>query len=338
MKSKSMIFIFCSCLTFTGCAKTNISTFPDISSTQIEKTTEQNIENKADDTAIPKSVTKNYEVYSGFWSENGLSHDEILSNGGTEFNIQITDNNNLEGYLFTQQGTSERIAEIDNIAGRIDDGTISYRFNDDGWGGSGILYITFSNDMIQIEVQDYKMKDTNLSGYGISGAYKLIRTKKSEAKVTKEEITESETTDEEFLDAIHERYYSHWSESDMINAINERKQYLEKCSFYPEVVKYLETVREVTDISSVVEPLYYTDMRIYQKQDFDQVPPLIIHLAKNEIYARHGYIFKNEDLYNYFKGQLWYEPSISPDKFEDIVFNKNEQTNLRLLTELDTYK
>lgn len=66
MKSKSMIFIFCSCLTFTGCAKTNTSTFPDISSTQIEKTTEQNIENKADDTAIPKSVTKNYEVYSGF--------------------------------------------------------------------------------------------------------------------------------------------------------------------------------------------------------------------------------------------------------------------------------
>ena len=182
------------------------------------------------------------------------------------------------------------------------------------------------------------MKDTNLSGYGISGAYKLIRTKKSEAKVTKEEITESETTDEEFLDAIHERYYSHWSESDMINAINERKQYLEKCSFYPEVVKYLEAVREVTDISSVVEPLYYTDMRIYQKQDFDQVPPLIIHLAKNEIYARHGYIFKNEDLYNYFKGQLWYEPSISPDKFEDSLFNKNEQTNLRLLTELDTYK
>ena len=338
MKSKSMILIFCSFLTFTGCAKTNTSTPPDIGTTQMEKTAEQNVENKPDDTTVSKSVTKNYEVYSGFWSENGLSHDEIISNGGTEFNIQITGNNTLEGYLFTQQGTSERIAEIDNIDGTIDDGTISYRFNDDGWGGSGILYITFSNDMIQIEVQDHKMKDTNLSGYGISGVYKLIRAKKSEAKVTTEEIAERETTDQELLDAIHERYYSHWSDSDMMNAINERKQYREKCSFYPEVVKYLETVREVTDISSIVEPLYHTDMRIYQKQDFDHVPPLIIHLAKNEIYARHGYIFKNEDLYNYFKGQLWYEPSISPDKFEDSLFNKNEQTNLKLLTELDTYK
>jgi hypothetical protein len=64
---------------------------------------------------------------------------------------------------------------------------------------------------------------------------------------------------------------------------------------------------------------------------------LIIHLAKNEIYARHGYIFKDEDLNNYFNGQLWYEPSVKSENFDERVFNDYEKANLRLLTDLDTY-
>ncbi len=291
MKNKTLIIIVCSCLLLCGCAKTITRKSTDIETVQTE--------------------AENYEGYSGLWSENGLSHNAVISNGGVEFSIEITDKNNLNGYLFTQQGTSDRIAEIDNITGKIDNDEFNYEYNDDGWGGSGILHITFRDDTIQIEVQNYKMRDTNLSGYGISGVYQL--------KQSKENETEK-------------------SESDMLKEIEERKQYREKCSFYSEVEEYLENVREVTDISSLVEPLYYTDMKIYQKQDFDQVPPLIIHLAKNEIYARHGYIFKSEDLNNYFKGQIWYEPSVSPENFKDSLFNKNEQANLKLLSGLDTYK
>ncbi|WP_394522954.1 YARHG domain-containing protein [Lacrimispora sp. JR3] len=291
MKNKALIIIVCSCLLLCGCAKTITRKSTDIETVQTE--------------------AENYEGYSGLWSENGLSHNAVISNGGVEFSIEITDKNNLNGYLFTQQGTSDRIAEIDNITGKIDNDEFNYEYNDDGWGGSGILHITFRDDTIQIEVQNYKMRDTNLSGYGISGVYQL--------KQSKENETEK-------------------SESDMLKEIEERKQYREKCSFYSEVEEYLENVREVTDISSLVEPLYYTDMKIYQKQDFDQVPPLIIHLAKNEIYARHGYIFKSEDLNNYFKGQIWYEPSVSPENFKDSLFNKNEQENLKLLSGLDTYK
>ena len=152
------------------------------------------------------------------------------------------------------------------------------------------------------------------------------------------ETTASKTTESDLFNVIYEKYYAPWTESEMQSEIAKRKQYRDLCSFYPEVSNYLENVREVRDISSVVEPLYFTDLKIYQNQDFDQVPPLIIHLAKNEIYARHGYIFKNQDLNNYFKGQIWYEPSITPENFKDSVFNKNEQVNLKLLSALDTYK
>lgn len=240
-----------------------------------------------------------------------------------------------------QQGTTQRIAEIHNITGKIINGELNYKYDDDGWDGSGILHITFSNDnAIQIEVQDYKMKDNNLSGYGFSGIYKLERTKrnKEEDGGKSSETTASMTIEPDLFDVMYEKYYAHWTDSEMQNAIAERKRYRDQCSFYPEVSDYLENVREVRDISSVVEPLYFTDLKIYQKQDFDQVPPLIIHLAKNEIYARHGYIFNNQDLNNYFKGQIWYEPSITPENFKDNVFNKNEQANLKLLSSLDTYK
>lgn len=48
-------------------------------------------------------------MYSGFWSEGGKDHDSIVLEGGTEFHIEIENKNELSGYLFSQQGTSERV-------------------------------------------------------------------------------------------------------------------------------------------------------------------------------------------------------------------------------------
>ncbi len=328
MKNKTIIIIIC-ILILSGCGKINPSNAKP-------ETVDQ-----ASTAGISQTENDNYEGYSGLWTESSFSHEEVLTYSGLEFSFQVTDKTYLDGYLFMQQGTTERIAEIDNITGKIINGELNYKYNDDGWGGSGILHITFSNDnAIQIEVQDYKMKDNNLSGYGFSGVYKLERTKRTieEDGEKSSETTASMTTEPDLFDVMYEKYYAHWTDSEMQNAIAERKRYRDQCSFYPEVSDYLENIREVRDISSVVEPLYFTDLKIYQKQDFDQVPPLIIHLAKNEIYARHGYIFNNQDLNNYFKGQIWYEPSITPENFKDNVFNKNEQVNLKLLSSLDTYK
>jgi hypothetical protein len=343
MKNKTIIMFIC-ILILSGCVKTNTSHSEDIKTVQTNEPdadTKPETVDQASATAISQTEAENYEGYSGLWTESSFSHEEVLSYGGLEFSFQVTDKTNLDGCLFMQQGTTERIAEIDNITGKITNGELNYKYDDDGWGGSGILHITFSNDnTIQIEVQDYKIKDTNLSGYGFSGTYKLERTRQNEEEDGEKSsvATANKTTEPDLFDVIYEKYYANWTDSEMQNAIAERKQYRDQCSIYPEVANYLENVREVRDISSVVEPLYFTDLKIYQKQDFDQVPPLIIHLAKNEIYARHGYIFKNEDLNNYFKGQIWYEPSITPENFKDSLFNKNEQVNLKLLSSLDTYK
>lgn len=142
----------------------------------------------------------------------------------------------------------------------------------------------------------------------------------------------------DLLEADLQKYSADWQESQIINELKKRRPYSDNCSFYPEYLQYMENVREVRDISMYLEPLYATDTEYYVTSDFDDVPPLIIYLAKNEIYARHGYIFKDMELNAYFLNQLWYLPEFDPENFDTSVFNEYETANLQLLAQLDTYK
>ncbi len=150
-----------------------------------------------------------------------------------------------------------------------------------------------------------------------------------------------ETEPEEEIDwytVYYERYYAVWEDEDeMMAELNNRAVYHDNCSFYGDVNQYLETVLEITDISGLVEPLFGLDMVAMEKEDFADFPPLMIHVLKNQIYAMHGYIFKDEDLDNYFRGLLWYTPQYTAEEFDDSVFNETERHNLEILAELDTY-
>lgn len=234
--------------------------------------------------------------YSGIWSEDGASYDDIMRNGGAEFHVEISNNNELTGYIYVQQGITGRMAEIENITA---------------------LCIQFQQNEIVIEVQDFVLNDENRSGFGIDRTYVMLPMREQAP--------------------VLEAYDPSWSEERILEELENRKSYRDNCSFYSEVVDYMENIREVRDISMYVEPLYATDTQRYTEEDFADVPPLIIHLAKNEIYARHGYLFSNEDLYNYFMGQLWYRPSITKEEFDDSVFNECEIENIKLLANLDTY-
>lgn len=118
--------------------------------------------------------------------------------------------------------------------------------------------------------------------------------------------------------------------------LNERMEYYRESAYYEQITDYWENTREVRDISNRIMPLYESDRICLSREMVADDPPVVIHLAKNEIYARHGYIFKDQDLYNYFMGCIWYMPTIVPEDFGDEVFNEYEKENLKLLTELDT--
>ena len=53
--------------------------------------------------------------------------------------------------------------------------------------------------------------------------------------------------------------------------------------------------------------------------------------ARNEIYARRGYIFRSQELRDYFGSKSWYYPTVPADSFSASVFNPYETANIELL-------
>ncbi|WP_018751228.1 hypothetical protein [Paenibacillus sanguinis] len=137
---------------------------------------------------IPEETEADYSIYNGYWSVDGLSHEEIVTLGGAELNGSIEEKNVFKGSIFTQQASTQRFARIANITGEITDNKLSYHFTDDGFGNSGTLQFQFSKDSINVEVSDYHMSDKNASGYGISGAYVFIREQQDIDRANKDEL------------------------------------------------------------------------------------------------------------------------------------------------------
>lgn len=127
-----------------------------------------------------------------------------------------------------------------------------------------------------------------------------------------------------------------WSAAEIDAAIQERSEYITKTKYQSAVCHLWESQREVTDVACYCMYLFNTDTTVYTAADFENMSPEIIHLAKNEIYARHGYSFKDQDLYNYFMAQIWYTPSVLPADFSEDVFTETEVKNLDMLNEIDT--
>lgn len=56
-----------------------------------------------------------------------------------------------------------------------------------------------------------------------------------------------------------------------------------------------------------------------------------LNYARNEIYARRGYIFQSQELRDYFGSKYWYYGSIPSSQFSSAVFNAYENANIELL-------
>ena len=59
-------------------------------------------------------------------------------------------------------------------------------------------------------------------------------------------------------------------------------------------------------------------------------------IGRNEIFARHGYIFQDEGLKAYFESMSWYEGTIPSDQFNsEAVFNDFEKKNVELIKRIE---
>ena len=56
-----------------------------------------------------------------------------------------------------------------------------------------------------------------------------------------------------------------------------------------------------------------------------------LRYAINELYARHGYIFKDDAMRSYYENFDWYEETVAPDAFSLDLFNDTERKNIEIL-------
>lgn len=76
---------------------------------------------------------------------------------------------------------------------------------------------------------------------------------------------------------------------------------------------------------------YDSDRRYLTNADLSSLSNWGLKLARNEIYARHGRLFKDSSLQSYFNSCSWYNGYISPDDFDDDSLNSIEVYNIKLI-------
>ena len=294
-KSCKILIIFICILAVVGCRKTDCQV--DTMSNSVMDKSEVEIGSVCD-----------YSLYSGNWTSNGELVSTIYEyTGGALLSLHV-DGMFVEGTYVYIQENSLRIASIDNIEGKITDSAVEILFEDDGWGNSGKLKINFEKDKVIVTILELNTNPDNQSGMTITGST-LVREK-------------MEVDDEKKAQVI-----------DMEQQIINTESYREKSKYWVDVVRWDES-NGMTGIDRPIMPLLETDAVLYKMEELEKLPHVIIYLAKNEIYARHGYIFSDPDLQNYFMGQIWYTPQSERGEFDDSVFNEYEKENLSLMLEI----
>jgi hypothetical protein len=78
-----------------------------------------------------------------------------------------------------------------------------------------------------------------------------------------------------------------------------------------------------------------SDSKYYTKSELSSLSKSDLRIARNEIYARNGYIFKDETLKSYFQGKSWYKGTTNDQKAVESKFNKYEKKNRDIIVELE---
>lgn len=77
--------------------------------------------------------------------------------------------------------------------------------------------------------------------------------------------------------------------------------------------------------------LSYTTTVKYTPQDLSLLDSYGLKITRNEIYARHGRMFNDRDLQEYFQRQKWYVPQTASNDFDNSCLNEVERYNIELI-------
>ena len=157
-------------------------------------------------------------------------------------------------------------------------------------------------------------------------------TAESPSSIAETTVAASETTTSasESTRSVEPVYFE-GSEGDILD----QKMALGRENYYAQVAgDFFEHVKGHTDINNYDQLFRHTADRYFTAEDFADCSEDILKLAKNEIYARHGRMFLDREIYEYFLTRMWYEPTYAPEEFDESCLNEYEKANIELLVSL----
>ncbi|MDD7114552.1 MAG: YARHG domain-containing protein [Lachnospiraceae bacterium] len=80
-----------------------------------------------------------------------------------------------------------------------------------------------------------------------------------------------------------------------------------------------------------VDRLSYTDSIRYTEEQLACLDNYGLRITRNEIYARHGRMFNDQELQEYFTSQSWYVPQSASGDFDEECLNEVEKYNSELI-------
>ena len=103
----------------------------------------------------------------------------------------------------------------------------------------------------------------------------------------------------------------------------------DRIALYPSY--YAEDYTNVEKLYRFLLPV--SDQRKLKESDLDHFSPFELTLARNEIYARKGNVFKDKRFRNYFEEKPWYKPNPS---FTGKLLSTTEQYNIDFIQRIET--
>lgn len=213
--------------------------------------------------------------------------------------------------------------------------------NNDSWSNNNILYLVYKvtvNDNYSSEDQKY---NKNNEFYWYISFYDLLVSDLDETTV---EITNYRTPGDYITidSGISSGWWSNkvWNYagystiSDLyrvavtqnIDTFNHQENINE------DLVPNVQIEEEMND-SIIEEGIIFPNSseELINKNNIESLSDEDLRYAINELYARHGYIFKDEGLKTYYEQFDWYEGQIKSDDFSMELFNETEIENIEML-------
>ena len=121
-----------------------------------------------------------------------------------------------------------------------------------------------------------------------------------------------------------------------VNYVDDARAAIAAYSYVPEVL-----IRPTTEDSRILTGDYvipYSDREYVTASALSMLTAEQLRLARNEIYARKGRLFKDQQLQQYFNSKPWYHGTIAPDSFKESMLSDVEKANAYFILNYERLK